>query len=59
MATEWTRTKLHENGRIVGEVSTRESAPGMFEWVVVVEGKPVVTGTGTAAEMNTAIMAAI
>ena len=52
-------TSIHANGKIIGQVSTREISAGHFEWVVILQGKHPVNGTGTRAEMNAAIMAAL
>lgn len=52
-------TNIHANGKIIGQVSTREIGPDCFEWIVLMAGKEPVSGIGSRSEMNAAIMAAL
>ncbi len=58
-ATHYTTVPVIENGVQIGSISTRQTSESAFEWVILLNGKPVVSGTGSREEMNAAILAAI
>ena len=60
-ATPWDIVPVldKDGGEQIGSVSTRQISESTFEWVILLKGKPVVSGTGSREEMNAAILSAI